>query len=89
MPISPFIIYSGDASNDERTISEIKKGLNLLNVKDLMIENVICVEEDTLIKDIAKILVEKGIKRVPVLRNEKIVGIVTRQDIIEAVQSLF
>jgi len=34
---------------------------------------------------VAKIMVEKHINRVPIMDNEKVVGIVTRGDIIKAV----
>jgi CBS domain-containing protein len=53
-------------------------------VGELMTKEVISVCEDTPIEEIAKILAEKGIKRVPVLKEGKLVGIVSRADIVKA-----
>ncbi|HDI02522.1 MAG TPA: CBS domain-containing protein, partial [Candidatus Aenigmarchaeota archaeon] len=35
------------------------------------------------ITEVARIMCEKGVKRVPVVKNGKLVGIVSRQDIIK------
>jgi CBS domain-containing protein len=53
-------------------------------VGELMTKEVISVSEDTPMEEIAKILAEKGIKRVPVLKEGKLVGIVSRADIVKA-----
>ncbi|MGB9878201.1 MAG: CBS domain-containing protein [bacterium] len=53
-------------------------------VGEIMTKEVISVSEDTPIEEIAKILAEKGIKRVPVLKEGKLVGIVSRADIVRA-----
>ena len=51
-----------------------------MKVKDIMTNNVICVNLDTEISEIAKILTEKRIHGVPVVKNEKVVGIITETD---------
>ena len=56
-----------------------------LRVTDIMSQQVITVEEDTQVNEIAKLLAERKIKRVPVVRNGKPVGIVSRADIVDAV----
>ena len=56
-----------------------------LHVADIMSQQVITVEEDTQVNEIAKLLAERKIKRVPVVRNGKPVGIVSRADIVDAV----
>jgi len=56
-----------------------------LTVKDVMVENVIYVSPAESVVNVAKIMVEKNINRVPRVENENIVGIVTRGDIIKAV----
>lgn len=53
-------------------------------VGEIMTKEVISVCEDTPIEEIAKILAEKGIKRVPVMKEGKLVGIVSRADIVKA-----
>lgn len=52
---------------------------------DVMTTEVYAVEEDTSAAHIAHLLEEKGIKRVPVLRQGKLVGLVSRTDLLQAV----
>ena len=47
----------------------------------------IAVEEDASLAEIASLLERKRIKRVPVLRNGKLVGIVSRSNLIQALAS--
>lgn len=52
--------------------------------RDIMTRQVISVEEDTPITVIANLLETHRIKRVPVLRDERLVGIVSRANLIQA-----
>jgi len=56
-----------------------------LRVADIMSPEIIFVDEETPVGEIAMILTERKIKRVPVMRNSKLVGIVCRADIVRAV----
>ena len=56
-----------------------------LCVADIMTPELIFVDEETQVGEIAMLLIERKIKRVPVLRNGKLVGIVCRADIVNAV----
>jgi CBS domain-containing protein len=53
-------------------------------VKDIMTREVISVAETTALADIADLLETKRIKRVPVIRDGKLVGIVSRANIVRA-----
>jgi len=53
-------------------------------VKDVMTTDVISVAETTPLADVADLLETKRIKRVPVLRDGKLVGIVSRANIVRA-----
>jgi CBS domain-containing protein len=53
-------------------------------VRDLMTRDVVAVEEDTPLPVIARLLEEHRIKRVPVLRQGRLVGIVSRADLVNA-----
>jgi CBS domain-containing protein len=53
-------------------------------VKDIMTRDVATVGEDTELAEIATLLETKRIKRVPVLRDGKIVGIVSRANLVRA-----
>ena len=51
-------------------------------VRDIMTKNVVTVQELSPIATIVRLLNENGFKRVPVMANDKLVGIVSRRDII-------
>jgi CBS domain-containing protein len=53
-------------------------------VRDVMTAPVIAVAEETPVQVIAEMLQEHRIKRVPVLRNGRVVGIVARADLLRA-----
>jgi len=54
-------------------------------VKDIMTRDVVTVTEDTDLGDVAALLEAKRIKRVPVIRGDKIAGIISRANIVRAV----
>ena len=54
-------------------------------VSDIMSPDVLTVTEDTDLADVAALLEAKRIKRVPVMRDGKIVGIISRANIVRAV----
>src|SRR5713101_4994095 len=56
-----------------------------LRVADIMSHEIISVSEETPVGEIAMLLTERKIKRVPVMQNGKLVGIVCRADIVQAV----
>lgn len=53
-------------------------------VVDVMTRDLVTAEEDTPVSEIARTLEPRRIKRVPVLRGERIVGIVSRADLVRA-----
>ncbi|MGE5405214.1 MAG: CBS domain-containing protein [Candidatus Saccharibacteria bacterium] len=55
-----------------------------VKVKDIMTTKVSVVPEDTEIPEIVKIMTKNEINRVPVERHNKIVGIITRNDILKS-----
>ena len=58
-----------------------------LRVADIMSNELITVAEDTSIEEIAALLSQRKIKRVPVVEEKRLVGIVSRADIVHAVAS--
>jgi CBS domain-containing protein len=54
-------------------------------VKGIMSKNVVSVNEETEVEEIARLLTTHRFNRVPVLRQGKLVGIVSRADIIRAI----
>jgi len=55
-----------------------------MRVKDLMTKNPITVDSETLVLDAHKIMKENNIRRLPVVDKGKLLGIVTRHDLLEA-----
>jgi CBS-domain-containing membrane protein len=53
-------------------------------VADVMTSAVITAEPDTPLRDIATLLEKHGIKRVPIVKNKKIIGIVSRANLVQA-----
>src|SRR4249919_3217808 len=59
-----------------------KKGKD---VKAIMSKKIISVNEETSVEEIAQLMTTHGIKRLPVMRGDKVVGIVSRADIVSAI----
>ena len=56
-------------------------------IEEVMSENVITATEDTSLADIAALLERNRIKRVPILRDGELVGIVSRSNLVQALAS--
>jgi CBS domain-containing protein len=56
-------------------------------VREIMTPDVITVEQDAPLNEVVSLMTEKGIKRIPVLNNGVVVGIVSRADILRALAS--
>lgn len=54
---------------------------------EVMTREVITVDADTPLPDIVKLLESRGLKRVPVLRDGKLVGIISRRNLLQALAS--
>lgn len=53
-------------------------------VRQVMRQDVITITEDTPLSEVAQLIVDKGVKRLPVIKDGKIVGIVSRADLVRA-----
>jgi len=60
---------------------------NSQHVTDVMTTPVVCIEEDTPLSDVAQLMLDTGIKRVPVRRGRSVVGVVSRIDLVRALIS--
>lgn len=61
-----------------------RKSLQMLTVQDLMSRNLAAVSADTPIENIMQLLHDEGILRVPVMDDGKLVGIISRADVLRA-----
>jgi CBS domain-containing protein len=70
--------------NWEKTKSALKD-IGDTGVEEVMTKPVITIEEDQDIEDAAQLMLDEGIARLPVVRDGRLVGIVTRADIVAGV----
>ena len=71
------------ANPSDRASAYVKE--HALRVGDVMSEAVICADEDTPLDAIADLLEENRVKRVPVIHDDRVVGIVSRADLLRVV----
>ncbi|MBR0752376.1 CBS domain-containing protein [Bradyrhizobium jicamae] len=57
-------------------------------VEDVMTENPVTIDEQTPLDEIVHLMHKHGVKRLPVMNGQALVGIVTRSDILQAVASM-
>ena len=55
-----------------------------MKIKDVMTRNPVTVESETLVLDAQRIMKENNIRRLPVVDKGKLVGIITKHDLLEA-----
>lgn len=72
---------------DTETFDKKLDDLMSLNVMELATSKVISVDEEFEVDEVAKILGKKKIKKVPVLRDGRLVGVVSRSHIIRYIVS--
>jgi CBS domain-containing protein len=66
---------------------ELKK-LVATKAEDIMTQKVISVTEETEVEKVAEIMVEKDVNRIPVLREGKLIGIISRADIVKYIAKM-
>ena len=69
--------------SDDRSAADYVKS-HAREARDVMTRDVLSVEPETPIAKIADLLESRGVKRVPVLRGGKLVGIVSRANLVQA-----
>lgn len=67
----------------DRSVAEYVKS-HATRARDIMTKDVISVAPDTPIAQIARLLEKHGVKRVPVLQGGRLVGIVSRSNLVQA-----
>ncbi len=58
------------------------------NVEDFMTEDVVCFDHEDSLIDITESFIESNFRRVPIVREGKLVGIISRKDIIAYILKL-
>ena len=68
---------------EERANAYVKR--SSWKVGDVMTHDPVTIDEDALLKRVAQLMQEHGIKRIPVTRAGELVGIVSRADLLQAI----
>lgn len=74
---NPDVIYFMNLSQVVKKLTQVGQTM----VRDYMIRNVYRVEEDTPASDVVELMLHKDFKRVPVVRNKRLVGVVDRSSL--------
>lgn len=75
-----FIMYPPATARFE---SELKKAVGA-TVEDVMTSDPVVIQADTAVGDAATLMVERDVSRLPVLDGERLVGIVSKSDIVRS-----
>jgi acetoin utilization protein AcuB len=75
------ILKAYPSSVTSLAVWEIAALLEKIKVKEIMVKAVRTVQEDTLIEDAARIMVDNEISSLPVMRGKELVGIITETDL--------
>lgn len=78
-----FIMYPPATARFE---SELKKAVGA-TVNDVMTSDPVVVQVDTPVEDIATLMVDRDVSRLPVLEGEAVVGIISKSDIVRSIVS--
>ncbi len=67
-------------------LRSLQKGRELtkLNARDVMVKPAITVDVETPLSEVIKVMTDNNIVRVPVVENERLVGIISRCDILKS-----
>ena len=77
--LGAIIYYNGV----EQYNADFKK-LMAEQANSIMTKKVVSISEETDVDDIAKLMLQHGIKRIPCVRDNKVIGIISRRDLIKS-----
>ncbi len=78
-----FILYPPATARFE---DELKKAV-AATVEQVMTEDPVTVQADASVEDVATVMVDRGVDRLPVMSGERVVGIISKADIVRTLAS--
>ena len=87
-PSSHALGMTFEESINNRELKDALKDLKNKLIEDIMNKNVISVEEKSTIGEVSNLMAKNNVNRVPVIRDGKLIGIVSRGDIIHGIAKL-
>jgi len=82
------LLYASPSPSTSLSVWEINTLVGRLKVESVMAKKVLTVAEDMPIEEAARLMAEKKIGGLPVVKNDKLVGIVTETDLFRAFVNL-
>ncbi len=73
-----------DSPADDSPADDSPPAVDRLTARDFMTRTVLCVAEGQALKDAARMMVNKRIEQLPVVREGELIGIVTRSKVLRA-----
>jgi len=83
------LLYASPSPATSLAIYEIPYLLSKIKMRDIMAKEVITVTEDTPLEEAARIMADNKIGGLPVVRDDKLVGIITETDLFKIFLELF
>ena len=83
------LIKAGPSAATSLDMYEISYLLSKMTVKDVMEKNVVTAEENEVVEEAARIMADKGIGCLPVMRGKLLVGIITDSDLFHVFVNAF
>ena len=83
------ILYASPSPASSLSIHEMAYLLSKLTVKKLMSKNVVTITKDTTVEEAARMMVDQDLSCLPVLEDEKLIGIVSKSDMFKILLELF
>ncbi len=67
-----------------KSLIEVDRDLNVIEAKDVMSGPLITIGEDADVESASRLMLRNNIKKLPVVNNGKLIGIITSSDIVRA-----
>lgn len=83
------LLYASPSPASTLSVYEMTSLLAKLKVEKVMSRNVITVTEDVPLEEAARIMADKGIRGLPIMRGSAVVGIITESDLFRVFIELF
>ena len=65
------------------TVEMVAGEVSARRIGDVMSSPVVTLEEDASVAEVADLMINKGVNRIPVTRDKELVGIITRHDLVK------
>ena len=83
LPLADNVYSLLGAATTTQHVAEVAQQVKSRPIKDVMHRPVSTVEEDTSTVEVVRTMLQRSIHRVPVMRGDQLVGIITRHDFLK------